>query len=222
MTASPIVRSRGATQHRAGRTVSEATPRQVGDRGFTMIELSIAMAIIGTLLGALGMALSLTLQAAPPAERRVDDARATRGLATWLAYDVTSAPPFSPAQAEGGITLGDDPDSNSCSAPGDNLVHLQWREEAALTRVFVANYRFVIDDDEGRIVRFTCERLDAGSFGSTRVVSLSGGLDPASPPEVQLTFSDSLVDSVSFTLRGLDGAAVRVDVSSRNPAESFS
>ena len=211
----------GAAAADPARAVSVRPP----DRGFTLIDVTIAIGLLGVLLAALSAALVITLKAAPVSAQRIDDARATRGLATWLAHDATSAPPHEPAEPQGGLVVGDGPGSNLCAAPGAGLVQLVWREDAAVQRMFVAGYR-VLDgagDDGSTISRITCVSTNGGSYQRLGEIRLVSGLDPAHLPTVSLV-RDANGDVAILSLRmvGVAGETVVIDTSSRNPAESFS
>ena len=152
------------------------------DQGFTVVELLIVVVVMGTLVSTLAAALVLSLRTAPRAEDRLDDARSTRALATWLSYDTTSAPPFLPEQAQGGIDLTSA--ANDCGGAGTNLLHLQWTESSFTRRTYVANYRFL---DSGEIVRYYCSQKEGdAAFVSLSAQTLTRGLDPADPPTVSV------------------------------------
>lgn len=195
------------------------------DGGFTLIETVLVIVVTGILMAAVSMSIVVAIKAAPSTEQRLDDARATRGLATWLSHDTTSTPPFLPEQAQGGINITTSPtaDNNDCGGNGSNLLHLQWTEQATVDRTFVANYRFVVDGGEGRIVRYSCWRQSlSGPFGNFFQLNITSGLSTATPPVVtvdQPVGSDVL--SVSFQLTGQSGEQVLVETGSRNPADFF-
>mgnify|MGYP000246919284 CR=1 FL=1 len=77
------------------------------DDGFTLIEVIIVLVILGIVMSSLSLAFSVALRTNPDNESRVDDARSTRSLATWLSYDVSSTPPFVGETAQGGIVTGE-------------------------------------------------------------------------------------------------------------------
>lgn len=189
------------------------------DQGFSLIELLIVIVVMGTIMSTLAAALVISLRVAPTTENRLDDARATRALATWLSYDTTSAPPFLPEQAQGGIDL--DPAAGDCGGEGTSLLHLQWTESSFSSRTYVANYRFVVTGDSGEIIRYYCVQT------GTDVVTLSArsltrGLDPLDPPSVTANQDPGPdVSSVSFVLNGKSGEQVLVETASRNPASFF-
>ena len=180
---------------RASTTTRARQPQRVaGDEGFTLIELIIVIVVMGTIMSTLAAALVISLKATPTTEDRLDDARATRSLATWLSYDTTSAPPFLPEQPQGGMDLSST--ANDCGGLGTNLLHLQWVESSFSSRTYVANYRFVVDGNSGEIVRYYCARTGTGAFVNVSLRSLTKGLDPLDPPVVSAV---STVETVTTT-----------------------
>lgn len=194
------------------------------DAGFTLVEVTIVIVIMGMLMAALAMAISITLRTAPDTEARIDDARSTRGLATWLSYDTTSTPPFLPEKTQGGIDLTTSPtaNNNDCGGQGSNIVHLQWTEKTTATTVYVANYRFVVDAGVGKVIRYACFKTGTGSFVPRSQQKVAPDLDGASPPTASATFNAAgNVTEIAFTLTGKTGETVLVETSSRNPSDFF-
>jgi prepilin-type N-terminal cleavage/methylation domain-containing protein len=194
------------------------------DGGLTLIELLVVISILGILVVSLSGAILTILATAPSTEIRVDDARSTRGLATWLAQDSTSAPPYRSVNDKGWIDTS--PTRNDCGGSGDNIVHFSWREVGFATTTFVANYRFVVENGEGRVVRYTCSFVSSSSASSssassTSAVSLTSGLDPLTPPTIGLHPETGDVVSVDFNLTATSGAVVQIRTSSRNPVEFY-
>lgn len=190
------------------------------DGGFTLVELLVVITVFGTVMSALSLAFVVIVRTTPDTETRIDDARSTRGLATWLSHDTTSAPPFLPAQAAyGGIDLTSGADDCSV-ALGDNILHLTWLEDGFGTKTYVANYRYVTTGSESRIVRFSC--LDAGvGFSAPVSINLTSGLDPAEQPIVTPNFVGADVASVDLLLTAKSGQKVLIQTGSRNPVEFY-
>lgn len=198
-----------------------ATSRR--DTGFTLIELVVAVSLVGLLTTVLAGAIVVSLRTTPDTENRLDDARATRALATWLSHDTTSAPRFLPEQAQGGIDLTTTAtaDNNDCGGEGKNLLHLQWTEDSFLDTTYVANYRFVVDGDEGQIRRYSCSAVGGPTFsgGSSRL--LTSRLDPTQIPVVVPEPATGEVVTLTFQLAGKSGENVAIETGSRNPADFF-
>ncbi|NND75728.1 MAG: hypothetical protein HKN44_12050 [Ilumatobacter sp.] len=203
----------------------EGTARS--DAGITVIDLLFSIVVVGMVMSTLSLAVLTSLRAAPDTETRIDDARATRSLATWLTSDTISAPPFMPETSQGGIVTDQDPlatDNNDCNQTGTNLLHLQWVELTDVERTFVANYRWSLDaDGAGRIVRHVCVRSGPipAAFTSVTDRTMTTGLTSGSPPTVTPIFDGPDVASIRFELTGATGETVRVDTGSRNPADFF-
>jgi prepilin-type N-terminal cleavage/methylation domain-containing protein len=195
-----------------------------GDRGFTLIELLMVVAMLGIVGSAIAAAFTVIVRTTPQTEIRIDDARSTRALATWLSHDTTSAPRFIPEQAQGGIdvTQAATPDNNDCGGAGSNILHLQWTEDGFTDRTFVANYRYVDDGSEGRVVRYTCSRVGAGPFTGTTEQQLTSGLASGdSPVATPVIGAPGEAESIDFRLTALSGETVLVQTGSRNPTEFF-
>lgn len=193
-----------------------------GDAGFSLIEVLIVVVVLGIVMSALTAAVMTTLNAAPATEARLDDARSTRSLATWLSHDTTSTPPFLPEQAQGGMDISPTAtaDNNDCGGAGTNLLHLQWTESSSLSTTHVANYRFVVTGDQGVVRRYACSRTGAAAFLLTFDRPITPPLDPATTPIVTVD-QPADVASVTFSLTGLSGETVQVETASRNPADFF-
>lgn len=194
------------------------------DHGFTLVEVLIVMMILGIVVTSIAAAFSVIVRATPATEVRVSDARSTRGLATWLSHDTTSAPRFAPSTAQGGI--GVHPSNDDCLVGGSantNVLHLSWNENGFSNRTWVANYRYVVDGDEARIVRYTCSRSGSGPFTGAEALNLTAGLNPSTPPVVVLNpgSDPTLVESIDFLLTATSGETVLVQTGSRNAAEFF-
>lgn len=201
----------------------EDRPATPTDGGFSLIELLIVTVVIGVVMSSIAAVVITTINAAPDTEARLDDARSTRMLSTWLSHDTTSTPPFLPEQAQGGMDISTiaTADNNDCSGAGSNLLHLQWTEDGHSVTTHVANYRFVVLGGEGVVRRYACTRAGAGPYLTTFDRAITPPLDPGTPPVVSVDQPVADVESVSFTLTGTSGETVLVETASRNPADFF-
>jgi prepilin-type N-terminal cleavage/methylation domain-containing protein len=192
------------------------------DRGFTLIELLIVTVLLGIIMSVLATAIVVSLKTLPATEQRVDDARSTRGLATWLSHDTTSAPRFTTANTQGGLdfTAGAD-DCAVGTADNLNLLHLKWAEQTSIHQTFVANYRFVTNSGVGTIVRYSCSKTGSGAYSAATGLNLTSNLDPAVPPTLTTTTSGTDVTSITLILTGESGEVVSVETGTRNPADFF-
>jgi prepilin-type N-terminal cleavage/methylation domain-containing protein len=197
-------------------------PATRSDGGFTLVELVVAISLVGLVTTVLAAAIVVSLRTTPDTENRLDDARATRALATWLSHDTTSAPRFRLPRDQGGIDLSTGSTPDPCgTGVGENLVHLQWTETSFVTTTHVANYRFVVNGDEGQIRRYSCSKVGDGSFSGASSRLLTSKLDPAQPPIVVPDPATGDVSTLTFQLAGKSGETVAIETGSRNPAEFF-
>lgn len=215
--------------------MTDRDERQTDDRGFTLLEILIVVTIIGLVVTAIATTFIVIVRVTPDTDVRIDDARSTRGMATFLSHDTTSAPPYQNEmdgagvpQTEGGVIVDTslaNPDNDDCGVGGAdnrNSLHLQWRENATTDRTFVANYRWVVQNGEGSVRRYTCSKVGAGAFGAPTSVRLVSGLSPTVPPIVNLLIDASgEAYSVEFILTAPSGAQVTVETGSRNPVEFY-
>lgn len=207
-------------------TPTRHRPRCGRDRGFTLIELLIVISLMGLVVTVLSSAIIVILRTAPNTELRIDDARSTRGLATWLSHDVASTPPFEPPLGgRGGFNLASD--ANACFNPpgtapaGTTLVELTWVQ---LNRTFAATYRVEsVDSGNTAIRRYACSRTDSGPWSAPVRSNLTSGLASSGPNVVNLVKDPvtGAVTIVELRLTGRSGDSVLLDVSSRNPSEFF-
>ncbi|MDJ0770139.1 MAG: prepilin-type N-terminal cleavage/methylation domain-containing protein [Ilumatobacter sp.] len=198
------------------------------DDGFTLIETLLVISLLSVIVAGMATAFMVIVRTAPDTEIRINDARSTRGLATWLSHDTTSTPRFQPETSQGGIDIDptDTGTNNRCGGAGTNVLHLRWVEAGFTTQTFVANYRYVVDGDEARVVRYTCSRSGAAAFGPAHEQNLTSGLEPGSPPILALNRVDPLdpssdVESIDLTLTAQSGEQVIVQTGSRNPTQFF-
>ena len=110
-------------QHEPGEGMDRAEGSRP-DAGFTLVDLLIAMVLATLLVGSLSAALVMALRASPTTEDRIDDARSTRTLSTWLTQDTMSTPPYSPEVTLGGFDVSTvaTTSNNLCGAPGANVL----------------------------------------------------------------------------------------------------
>ena len=83
------------------RTTTRASSRR--DQGFTLPELLITMAILGTITAVLAAAIVTTIRQQSSTEGRLNIARAEQSVDTWLPADIASADPS---------TVSDDPSAD--------------------------------------------------------------------------------------------------------------
>lgn len=142
------------------------------DRGLTLTELLITIALVGVIMSVLSSATIVFLRNQSSASLRIDQTRGLQQLVNYLPGDVASAQV---------ITLGTGPDA--CGTGGTPILHLKWEEEfgTTISRSRVT-YRTFSGDDT-RLTRFRCQ-------GDTN--------SPTSQIDVAHMFSYLQVNSATF------------------------
>lgn len=200
------------------------------DEGMTLVEIVIVTALLGLVASVIAAAVVTVLKVTPEATFRVDDARSTRGLQTWLVRDIASTPPnlISLAEPEGYVFAGTDPSTVGAvlcgGTPATMILHLAWSEE---TDLYFTTYH--IDGD--RIVRSKCGTETGDLRLATNVSSTPCASLPFAQagPETDNPVDLSTIDSVEICVRGVeadtglnagggDVQEIRLTVSSRNRA----
>lgn len=198
------------------------------DEGLTLVEMVIVITIIGGVMAVITAVMLVILKVTPSAEYRIDDARSTRGLQTWLARDIASTPPEAYDSLGGtgfvdagttldsaGVPLGD----RCAPAGGTHVLFMAWEDGAVSYR---AQYTIEPGGGSHSVVR----RLCGGDSGS---LSLTGGvldLPCPSDPHSELTVTDADSDGeieavvelcfLSAEREGTDTQPVTLSVASRN------
>lgn len=195
-------------------TTGSVPARRARDSGLTLVELLIVITLMGLISTTLAGAMIVILRTAPSTELRIEDARSTRGLATWLSHDVASAPPFTPpVSGRGGFDT--QPTADRCGAgDGANLVEMVWYEG---TTWFASGYRLVPQGAGHSIRRVTCS-----ASSSARSNNVTAGISDVGDARVVLILrANGTVEILRFQLTGRSGEQILVDTSSRNPSEFF-
>lgn len=194
--------------------------RREPDQGFTLVEVLLVVVITALITSSIAAAIMIVLRTTPTTELRIDDARSTRSLATWMSHDVASTPGYQPPHAQLG---GFDNAGNRCNAPGTTVVEMVWHE---FDRTFVASYRLSPSSLGMQLHRYSC--ATGGSASGVRSTLLASGLSNDHPAIVTYRRAGAgdeheggPVTVVEFRLRGTSGERVVVDAASRNPAEFF-
>jgi prepilin-type N-terminal cleavage/methylation domain-containing protein len=170
------------------------------DRGMTMVEMLVVITILGVISLVIGATFITILKVTPATAYRIDDARSTRGLQTWLARDVASTPPVvydpvsgvgfvdsafaSPAAA--GVPLAD-----ACATSGTHVLFMAWVDQGISYR---SQYTIEGDATGGyKVIRTICG-------GDVARVSLTGDVSN------EVCSSVPYRSDVDITDADLDGA----------------
>jgi prepilin-type N-terminal cleavage/methylation domain-containing protein len=181
-----------------------AEPRH-SDRGFTLVEVLVVIAVLGVLITALASTIVVILRTTPSTETRIDDARTTRGLVTWLTQDVMSTPLANGFSAESDTVAPPCKDSK-----GDRLIRMRWTE---LDKQFVADYRLVRTGSTSVITRYTCS---GNPLANTSTIRLTSGLSN-NPSQQKIA---RVGKNVEVRLTGQSGLTVaEFNIASRNPVD---
>lgn len=131
-----------------------------GDEGFTLVELLVAIVLLGIVAGAITSALIVGLRTTDGTNERLTESHNAQMASTFFAHDVASA---------GHVSLTD----TACSGGATVVVRFAWSEytTAAGTAVpKVASYVVEQDAAGKRLVRRLCEGAGETLVGSVAVV----------------------------------------------------
>lgn len=151
------------------------TARRSTDRGMTLVELVVVMSIVGLVTLVIAATFIVILRVAPATEFRIDDARSTRGLQTWLVRDIASTPPRDyDSTSRTGFVASDDsltavvPAADLCTTDGTHVLFLAWVDSGISYR---AQYTLVGSADTG----YSIDRHLCG--GDTATVGVTGDIE---------------------------------------------
>lgn len=136
--------------------------RLAGDEGFTLIELMIAVSILGIIIVPIVSSFLLGLLESTSSRERVADSSAAQVISTYLMSDVQSSclrpDPDHPC---GPGTIVKDPASAACATAGDVKLELAWKDPST-GETFVADYVDTVDaDGEHQLRRAFCTNSGA-------------------------------------------------------------
>lgn len=193
------------------------------DGGFTLIELVVAIAVLGIIMPVITATFVVIVRNSPAVQTRTDDSRSTRGLSTWLPQDVLSTPPtvITNGSSTPGYTLTARA-SDCASTAGTNVLHMVWQENvgpnAATLTNFVANYRYVIVGATTQIKRYACSGIGPPPYTNTLVRNATTALDGSSVGAVAV-YSGARLAFVDVQVVTASGLQVLIRAASRNPAK---
>lgn len=193
------------------------------DGGFTLIELVVAIAVLGIIMPVITATFVVIVRNSPAVQTRTDDSRSTRGLSTWLPQDVLSTPPtvITNGSSTPGYTLTARA-SDCASTAGTNVLHMVWQENvgpnAATLTNFVANYRYVIVGATTQIKRYACSGIGPPPYTNTLVRNATTAIDGSSVGAVAV-YSGARLAFVDVQVVTASGLQVLIRAASRNPAK---
>jgi type II secretory pathway pseudopilin PulG len=183
------------------------------------VEVLVVIAVLGVLITALASTIVVILRTTPSTETRIDDARTTRGLVTWLTQDVMSTPLANRVNVESNEE--NDDEAPTCKdSKGDSLLRMNWTERMKPTEPsteFIADYRLVTTGSESVITRYTCSGKEgAGPHANTSSIRLTAGLSDKKNEQSMQWDTDQ--QNVEVQLTDARGRIVaEFNIASRNP-----
>lgn len=144
----------------------------------TLVELLIVVSIIGAVTLVISTAFITIIRLTPTTEFRIDDARSTRGLHTWLVRDVASTPsrPYDPVTRTGYVDATSTPaaegvpPSDICTTSGSHVLFMAWVDAGVSYRA-----QYVLDAGPGG--SFAVERHICGPDSSS--IRVTGDIENA-------------------------------------------
>jgi prepilin-type N-terminal cleavage/methylation domain-containing protein len=127
-----------------------------GEAGFTLVELLVAIVILGIIAVPLGASAFLGLRTADETSNRFASSNDAQLLSIWLPPDVQSA----------GNQSGDVVTSGNTECSGvTNVLRLRWRETQGTTNTYVAAYAVSLNANTGvyELKRYFCVNSGAST-----------------------------------------------------------
>ncbi len=181
-----LAQERRAPAARVSRAAASATI----EHGFTLVELLVAIAVLGFVMFPLGVAISTGVHTTVAASQRFTDAHGTQIAATYFAEDVASAAT---------VTAND---SSPCGGGGPSVVTFRWSDDVSPSSA--ASYVVRTVSGDRTLVRTLC-RGGPPVETATIVTGLA-----AANPSVVCTPSCSAPSSVTLTVTQTSGNTFRL------------
>ena len=169
------------------------------EEGFTLIELIVAVAVLGVIIGAIAASLVVSLQTTDVTTDRLNESNDAQMAAVYYVQDVASA------------TDVDVTDEHACAAGNEVVVQFSWTEQSLngagdivdVAKVASYEYQAPLGADGGRLVRLHC--TDAGAPSSVVIAqSLASKpiltCDGAGPGVCDLSDPDDVPRMVQLTV----------------------
>ncbi len=181
------------------------------DRGFTLPELLVVIAVMGMIATAVFSGISVVLRNESSTMARLSQQRNIQGLTTWLPADVASTPP-------NGLVIG----GGGCgSGSGVNVLGLTWVEVVdGRSTTYRVTYQATNEGDHSRLWRYYCDGSSAKAvLVSNELPLIDGGWSPTSPP-IQLDY-DAEQRVLTVTITQINGQVVTLRAAQYNRAEQL-
>ncbi len=189
----------------------------VSDRGFTLVELVVAIAVTAVVATSLAAGIVAILKSQAATQQRITESSDQQNLVVWLPADLSSTPP---ANLETTSSL-----ASGCqgSSPGTSVLRLTWTEAVnGTTTTFRVNYRATVDGTALRLKRYYC--TGTSLLGAPFILTVSNAL-PNLPPGWTVGQPPIAVSSnsgiVRLALTQADSRVVSIDSSQKNPAATL-
>lgn len=131
------------------------------DEGFTLVELLIAIMILGIVTSGLATAFTTTIRGTKDLHERFLESQDAQLLAIYFPSDVQSANPTT-------INSSASPSDECNGMDGTNVVRMRWTQrDAATLTAFSASYRLTSTADGGVLTRWFCTGTGSASGPGT-------------------------------------------------------
>jgi prepilin-type N-terminal cleavage/methylation domain-containing protein len=157
-----------------------------GERGFTLVELLVAISVLGVIMGPLCASLIIGLRTTSDSQQRLVEARGAELTSHYFPFDVASATNIIPA------------DPTPCGGAGPTVVaSFDWADDRSLTN----EVTYVVPAGATDMVRMFCQ---GGSLVSKNL--LASGLN--GPPTIACAPTaacDATFQSATITVKSVSG-----------------
>ena len=138
------------------------------DSGFTLIELVVAVTLVGMLSVAAMAGITSILRTVPANSRNIGESHDQDQLVNYFVPDVRST-------GVSGVVAS--PAAGGCSGsdPGVNVVQLTWQRAGVTYR---SSYRVITTNGASRLDRYLCSGATAANLGAAQVTNILDAIDP--------------------------------------------
>ncbi|MCU1392955.1 MAG: hypothetical protein JWM34_1383 [Ilumatobacteraceae bacterium] len=147
---------------------SRSAPRGHSDRGFTLIELVVAVTIVGMLSVAVLGGITSILRTVPLNTRNIGESHDQQQLLNYFVPDVRSTAPGS---------VDSTPTAGGCTGAdaGVNVAQLTWLSGGTTSR---SSYRVITVAGVSRLDRYVCTGTSATTLGAPTIINILDTIDP--------------------------------------------